>query len=49
MSTQRVVPASSRVKDKVTMDELNNLYNQISILLDAIRTLQDKVNKLEGK
>lgn len=49
MSTQRVVPASSRVKDKPTMEELNNLYNQVSILLEAIRVLQDKVAALEGK
>lgn len=49
MSIQRTVPASSKVKDKTTMDELNKLYTQVSILLDAIRVLQDKVNTLEGK
>ena len=49
MEITRVVPANSRVDDKTTREELNKLYAQISILIDGLRNLQERVSKLEGK
>lgn len=48
MDITKVVPANSRVDDKTTREELNKLYAQISILIDALRNVQERVAKLEG-
>lgn len=49
MALSKVVPSNSKVADKTTREELNKVYTQVTVLIEYIRTLEQRIAKLEGQ